>query len=68
MLRDYMTVLNILMQNETASFADIVGAGAIRLKTAIEEKEEEELGGPMTPTVAAQSASRAAFDPNDIDF
>ena len=68
MLRDYMTVLNILMQNETASFADIVGAGAIRLKTAIEEKEEEELRRPLTPTAAPPSASRAAFDPNDIDF
>ena len=63
-----MTVLNILMQNESASFADIVGAGAIRLKTAIEEKEEEELGRPLTPIAAPPSASRAAFDPNDIDF
>ncbi|MBO7176737.1 MAG: DUF2791 family P-loop domain-containing protein, partial [Clostridia bacterium] len=68
MLRDYMTVLNILMQNESASFADIVGAGAIRLKTVIEEKEEEELGRPLTPIAAPPSASRAAFDPNDIDF
>ena len=68
MLRDYMTVLNILMQNETASFADIVGAGAIRLKTAIEEKEEEELARSSASHAGPRPASHAAFDPNDIDF
>jgi hypothetical protein len=61
MLRDYMTVLNILMQNENASFADIVGE--IKLKTVAEEREEQELSRP-----ANTAATRAAFDPNDIDF
>lgn len=62
MLRDYMTVLNILMQNENACFADIVGE--IKLKTAVEEREEREL----SQTVAPRPAPRADFDPNDIDF
>ena len=63
MLRDYMTVLNILMQNENATFADIVGE--IKLKTVVEEREEQELSYTAP---AAQSTSRAAFDPNDLDF
>jgi hypothetical protein len=61
MLRDYMTVLNILMQNENASFADIVGE--IKLKTVAEEREEQELSRPVNT-----ATTRAAFDPNDIDF
>lgn len=40
MLRDYMTVLNILMQNPSASFNDIVGT-AVTLKTAGEADEDE---------------------------
>jgi hypothetical protein len=63
MLRDYMTVLNILMQNENATFADIVGE--IKLKTVVEEREEEELSRSGN---AAQPPAHAAFDPNDIDF
>ena len=63
MLRDYMTVLNILMQNENAAFADIVGE--IKLKTAVEEREEQELARPVRDE---QPISRASFDPGDIDF
>ena len=37
MLRDYMTVLNILMQNDEADFGNIIGK--VTLKSA-EEKEE----------------------------
>ncbi len=37
MLRDYMTVLNILMQNPDASFEDVVGS-AVTLKTDAEEE------------------------------
>ena len=65
MLRDYMTVLNILMQNEQATFADIVGE--IKLKTAVEEREEQEMA-QNSRTNVPQTGSRAAFDPNDIDF
>ncbi len=41
MLRDYMTVLNILMQNEEASFDDIVGK-AVTLKHGDEADEDGE--------------------------
>jgi Protein of unknown function (DUF2791). len=33
-IRDYMSVLNILLQNPTASFAEIAGSGVVTLKTA----------------------------------
>ena len=46
MLRDYMTILNILMQNESASFADIVGT--VTLTAAADSAEAEE--APAAPT------------------
>lgn len=59
MLRDYMTVLNILMQNPEASFADIVGS-AVTLKTPNDQDD--------TDTQRHGSEKTAAFDPEDIDF
>ena len=61
MLRDYMTVLNILMQNEEATFDDIVGSGAVTLKH--EEKQN------VSDNVSAPNPQRTnSFDPNDIEF
>ena len=65
MLRDYMTVLHILMQNESASFEDVVGS-AVTLKTdkQIEEKREIE-------QLYAQTSNAPAtvnFCPEYIDF
>jgi hypothetical protein len=55
MLRDYMTLLNILMQNPNVNFDAIVGS-AVTLKT-----DEPEATAPAdTP--------RSKFDPADIDF
>lgn len=59
MLRDYMTVLNILMQNENVSFSDIVGSGAISLKHEESTENEEKNEGAY---------SAPSFDPNDIIF
>ena len=55
MLRDYMTLLNILMQNPNVDFDAIVGT-AVTLKT----DATEEITPPET--------SRSKFDPADIDF
>ena len=55
MLRDYMTLLNILMQNPNVDFNAIVGT-AVTLKT----DAPEEITPPET--------SRSKFDPADIDF
>ena len=55
MLRDYMTLLNILMQNPNVDFDAIVGT-AVTLKT-----DEPEAPAPT-------DAPRSKFDPADIDF
>ena len=56
MLRDYMTVLNILMQNPEAKFSDIVGS-AVTLKT--EEPDD-------TPAPTQQTNRK--YTANDIEF
>lgn len=55
MLRDYMTVLNILMQNPQAHFADIVG-DAVTLKKENDENTDH------------KSENASKFSPEDIDF
>lgn len=57
MLRDYMTVLNILMQNPDVSFSDIVGS-AVTLKTV--NRDDESSGH--------KSEEKARYSPEDIDF
>ena len=60
MLRDYMTVLNILMQNPDASFEQVVGS-AVTLKTDADEKEDEAM--PLEETPAQKK-----FTIDDIEF
>ena len=62
MLRDYMTVLNILMQNPNAAFADVVGS-AVTLKT---DRATEDDAVEITDRPAAPKST--GFDPNDIEF
>ena len=57
MLRDYMTVLNILMQNPDASFTDVVGKH-LTLKT--EQRDNEEKEEEVKP--------QKRFTANDIEF
>ena len=63
MLRDYMTVLNILMQNPTASFSDIVSS-AVTLKTV----NDDDAPVPTPDEVKPKNQLAAKFDPEDIDF
>ncbi len=65
MLRDYMTVLNILMQNPAASFSDIVGS-AVTLKTINDEPDEKPYGGRPGDTPRAEQKKK--FNPEDIEF
>ena len=60
MLRDYMTVLNILMQNPDASFERVVGT-AVTLKTDAEAEEE-------TPVEEKSEAAKPKFTIDDIEF
>ncbi len=59
MIRDYMTVLNVLMQNPDTSFADVVR------KTVAPEGNSSAKNAIDT---AENARKRAAFDPADIDF
>lgn len=67
MLRDYMTVLNILMQNPQAAFADVVGS-AVQLTPASADPED---AWEPTAAEAKSEGSRPeghTFDPNDLNF
>lgn len=59
MLRDYMTVLNILMQNESVCFDDIVGS-AVTLSPADGAESDAPVSEPQPP--------RAKIGLSDIDF
>jgi hypothetical protein len=66
MLRDYMTVLHILMQNPECGFYDIVGT-AVTLRTA-EDEEDEADGYTSVPDNAAPAAEHRVYTPDDIEF
>ena len=59
MLRDYLTVLNILMQNENATFEDVVGS-AVTLKTDADSDE--------SPASASGNPEKKTFSAADLEF
>ncbi len=71
MLRDYMTVLDILMQNPEADFARVVGQ-SVKLETAADADDgdawspapDELAAGRTTPT----AENKTHFSPEDLDF
>ncbi len=65
MLRDYMTVLHILMQNENAVFEDVVG-NTVTLKT--EKQLEEEREAEQLSEQRSSAPATINFCPEDIDF
>jgi len=65
MLRDYMTVLNILMQNPDADFETVVGS-AVTLKTDAES--EDALADTDAPAGAEGGVGGAKFTLDDIVF
>lgn len=67
MLRDYMTVLNILMQNPQAAFADVVGS-AVTLKPASADPEDAWEPTAAETAPGGQKPSGHSFDPNDLSF
>lgn len=64
MLRDYMTVLNILMQNPEAKFDDVVGSH-VKLTT---DTQKEEDNSEESDKTAQPSPERRKFTANDIEF
>ncbi len=65
MLRDYMTVLNILMQNPEAKFDDVVGAH-LTLKTA--NSDDDEPTAATAPSGQSPAPAEKKFTANDIEF
>ncbi len=66
-IRDYISVLNILYQNPEATFADVVGTAL----TLTPVGEADDATSDLDKASAAQSVEsrqRANFDPNDIVF
>lgn len=83
MLRDYMTLLNVLMQNPDKSFADIAGALSDAAGAPNTPNTDGGVSAPARDTAVAGNSSRAvsaagdtaqptegraAFDPSDIDY
>ena len=62
MLRDYMTVLNILMQNEGVAFDDII-ASAVTLKTEADSDEEV-----ADKDETAPETTKKIYTAQDIEF
>lgn len=62
MLRDYMTVLNILMQNENVCFDDIAGS-VVTLVTDAEAKEEGQ-----SSEQSNKQEKNVIYTPSDIEF
>jgi hypothetical protein len=68
MLRDYMTVLNILMQNPEATFEQVVGS-AVTLKH--EDSDPEDAWAPTAAekgTTPVTAEDKKKFHPEDLDF
>lgn len=63
-IRDYMTVLNILLQNPDTSFESVVGSGVVTLSH--EDSSEDEL--IIDSGEAAPRAVKTDFSAEDIEF
>ncbi len=70
MLRDYMTLLNILMQNPKATFAEIVGS-TVTLRHGDDDGDDDPWA-PSKDEIAARGTSptedKKKFSPEDLDF
>jgi len=75
MLRDYMTVLNILMQNPEANFDDVVGS-KVTLKTVNSDEDDIDISNKTEVSLSeekhsidkATQESKRRFSANDIEF
>lgn len=65
MLRDYMTVLNILMQNPDADFETVIGS-AVTLKTGADEEDPSDSSDPADSPNGGAGGSKFTID--DIEF
>lgn len=68
-IRDYITVLNILLQNPDTTFSDVVGSGVVKLEhdpeTSVAEASESAVG---TNSEASESAVSGKSEASDFDL
>ncbi len=68
-IRDYITVLNILLQNPDTTFSDVVGSGVVKLEhdpeTSVAEASEAVVG---TNSAANESAVSGKSEASDFDL
>ena len=68
-IRDYITVLNILLQNPDTTFSDVVGSGVVKLEhdpeTSVAEANEAVVG---TNSEASESAVSGKSEASDFDL
>lgn len=68
-IRDYITVLNILLQNPDTTFSDVVGSGVVKLEhepeTSVAEANEAAVG---TNSAASESAVSGKSEASDFDL
>ena len=67
MLRDYMTLLNILLQNENTTFEEIVEKTVKLQSESTQPQESTTLTVQLQPKESPKP-ERKAFNPADIDF
>lgn len=73
-IRDYITVLNILLQNPDTTFSDVVGSGVVKLEhdpeTAVAEASEAVVSGKSGASESAVGGKSEAsdFDLEDIEL
>ena len=70
MLRDYMTVLNILMQNPEATFEQVVGSAVTLKPTGDGDGDGDDAWVPTAAERGGAPATGAGnqFNPEDLDF
>ena len=68
-IRDYITVLNILLQNPDTTFSDVVGSGVVKLEhdpeTSVAEASESAGSGKSE---ASESAGNGKSEASDFDL
>ena len=66
-IRDYMNVLNILLQNPDTTFADVVGSGVVSLSHGENDEDKliDDAGNQVKPE---QSRPASDFSMEDIEL
>ena len=65
-IRDYISLLNILMQNPEADASKLINGGAVKLSHA--DADPDELNGPEEPLPGAYNKNDFDFNSEDIQI